>query len=326
MAVIARWLVCIWAFTPYLSFAQTEVADTVKPSVQLDEVLVVDQSAPQSELGFYQSTRQNGIENIIERMPGLSLIRRGNYAPDVVVHGMRNEQVGITIDGMQVFGACTDRMDPITSYVETNNLEEVNSTSSGVNKGCHSANIAGGLDLKLKDPYFGGGWGGMAGGGYVANGNGYNGLLNLNYGNQKFAANINSVYRKQSNYTDGNGQEVLYSQFEKINLAANFRYRISPNNVLRLSLIEDDAYNIGYAALPMDVAFAKASLVGLTSTWYFNGFFEEVSAKAYYNYINHAMDDSQRPDVPIRMDMPGTSHTLGGFVDANIRVLKGHHI
>jgi iron complex outermembrane receptor protein len=237
---------------------------------------------------------------------------------------MRNEQVGITIDGMQVFGACTDRMDPITSYVETNNLEEVNTSSCGENKGCHSANIAGGLDLKLKDPYFGGGWGGIFGGGYVTNGNGYNGLLNLNYGNEKFAANINSVYRKQGNYTDGNGKQVLYSQYEKINLAANFRYRVAPNHVLRLSLIADDAFNIGYAALPMDVAFAKARLAGLTSTWYLNGFFAEINAKAYYNFVDHAMDDSQRPDVPIRMDMPGTSHTLGGFVEGSSKMIGKH--
>ena len=82
------------------------------------------------------------------------MFRRGNYAPDIVRHGMRNGQVGITIDGMQIFGACTDRMDPITSYVEANNLNSISTNDQG--QGCHTANIAGGVDLKLKEPAFGG--------------------------------------------------------------------------------------------------------------------------------------------------------------------------
>jgi iron complex outermembrane receptor protein len=237
---------------------------------------------------------------------------------------MRNEQVGITIDGMQIFGACTDRMDPVTSYVETNNLEQVNTSACAEDAGCHSANLAGGLDLQVKRPLFGGGFSGTLGTGYQANGSGFNSVANLNYGAEKFSGNVNAVYRKQGNYTDGNDNEVLFTQFEKINVAANLGYRLAPNHILRFSFIMDDAYNVGYAALPMDVAFAKARIYGLGSTWYTSGFLKEIHAKAYYNFIDHAMDDSQRPDVPIRMDMPGQSETWGAFVEGKVKTMGRH--
>lgn len=313
-------LLALILLVPVLVFAQVE--DTLKPVVQLDEVVVVDQDERSELLSLQQSTRQNGIEDIMERMPGLTFVRRGNYAPDVVLNGMRNEQVAITIDGMQVFGACTDRMDPITSYVETNNLLTVNVSGSDHKDQSHSANIAGSINLKTKEPAFGGGWHILFGGGYKFNGEGSNALFNANYGGRKLSANINAIYRKQHNYVDGAGNEVMYSQYEKYNIAANLRYRIRPNHILKLSFIADDAFDIGYAALPMDVAFAKARMAGLTSTLYYSEkFLSQLEAKVYYNFIDHAMDDNKRPDVPIRMDMPGTSATWGAYVETETRAI-----
>ena len=307
----------------WFSYAQPQHnLDSLQPAVQLNEAVVVEQSPQQAELGFYQSTQQNGVEAVLERMTGISMIRRGNYAPDIVVHGMRNGQVATTINGMQIFGACTDRMDPITSYVEANNLKSI-STGKG-NQGCHSANIAGGLDLKLNETNFGSGWHGLMGGGYGTNAGGYNGVLNTSYSGERLAANVNAVYRKQGNYTDGNGHEVLYTQYEKINLAANLRYRTGHNQVARFDFILDDAFNMGYAALPMDVAFAKARIFGLTYSWFPSGFFKEINAKGYYNFIDHAMDDSHRPDVLIRMDMPGKSETYGGYLEGFSKTFGNH--
>ncbi len=307
-------------------YAQPESLDSLKKPIELSEVVVLDQSEKDPALDFYKSSRQIGVENIMTRMQGISMIRRGNYAPDLVRHGMRNGQVGITIDGMQVFGACTDRMDPATSYVETNNLKSISVSDDDENGGCHSANIAGGVDLKIKEPVFGSGFSGAVGGGFTPNGKGYNGLLSTTYANNKWAINVNSVYRKFDNYTDGNGNEVLYSQYEKINFGTNFRYRVNKNQIVRLDFILDDAYNIGYAALPMDVAFAKARMYGITYHWYTKGFFKQITAKGYYNYIDHAMDDSKRPDVPIRMDMPGQSKTWGAFVEAQTKSIKTHSL
>ena len=248
-----------WAFQAH---SQTEVCDTLfEKTTHLNEVIVIGESDKHASLGFYQTTKQNGVESIMQRMSGVSMIRRGNFAPDIVMRGMRGSQVGITVNGMQIFGACTDRMDPITSYVETNNLERIEDGDSESSQGCNSANIAGGVNLKTKQPHFGQGWSGVISSGYGTNGQAFNSLLNLTYGSKKLAVNVNGVYRSQRNYTDGNSTLVNYSQFEKINLSTNLRFRPAPNQVLGVDFIIDNAYNVGYAALPMDVAFAKANLI-----------------------------------------------------------------
>lgn len=67
---------------------------------------------------------------------------------------MSTERSILTIDGMHVFGACTDKMDPVTSYVESNNLSTIDITS-GQAGSMHGATVAGSIDLKRKSTPFG---------------------------------------------------------------------------------------------------------------------------------------------------------------------------
>ena len=46
-------------------------------------------------------------ENILSRMQGVTLIRRGAYGQEPMFRGLSNGQLNVTIDGMKVFGACT---------------------------------------------------------------------------------------------------------------------------------------------------------------------------------------------------------------------------
>src|SRR5690606_11324295 len=71
---------------------------------------------------FYRSNPAATTEEVLSRMNGLSLIRRGPYGQEPVVHSLQNGQINVTIDGMRIFGACTDRMDPVTIYLEPQNL------------------------------------------------------------------------------------------------------------------------------------------------------------------------------------------------------------
>ncbi len=64
----------------------------------------------------------------------------------------------------------------------------------------------------------------------------------------------------------------------------------------------------------MDVSLARAFIGSIS--WLQNGFlwgFTDWETKLYANTITHIMDDTQRPDVPIHMDMPGWSDTYGYF-------------
>src|SRR3546814_18959417 len=94
------------------------------------------------------------VDELLASSDHISFIKRCAYAWEPLLNNMSTERSTITIDGMHVFGACTDKMDPITSYVESNNLATIDVTS-GQEGSLHGATDAGIIDLKRKSTPFG---------------------------------------------------------------------------------------------------------------------------------------------------------------------------
>jgi iron complex outermembrane receptor protein len=141
------------------------------------------------------------------------------------------------------------------------------------------------------------------------------------YSGPSFYSDLDFTFRGASNYNaghrSGSSSEVDYSQFTKYNLSAIAGYKLGKDNELEASLILDKATAVGYPGLPMDVSLAQA-IIGSVQYRHLprNGPISLWETKAYYNTITHVMDDSQRPVVPLRMDMPGWSTTQGFYAKA----------
>lgn len=258
---------------------------------------------------------QQSTDRLLERIPGVTMIRRGNFAMEPTLRGLSAAQINMTIDGMQLFGACTDRMDPISSYVEPNNMERIQLAFSPDGEQ-HNASVGGGLDFRLKQAQTGAVtvWSGLVGAGYETNASATQTIAALQYSRSRFAISANGVWRRAGNYTAGKGQEIAFSQYNKWNLGLSAVYLLKPNQQLRVDYLQDEGYNIGYPALTMDVSFAKAKIGSASYIYTPTGMkLKSWESKVYYNYIDHAMDDTKRPawQVPIHMDMPGTSQTMG---------------
>ena len=104
--------------------------DTITTSSQkLDEVVVVSgrQGGRRSAKGQVAT-----IDEHLKELNHVELVRRGSYAWEPMVNNMQTERLSTTIDGMKIFYACTDKMDPVTSYVESGNLQSI-SLNSGLN-------------------------------------------------------------------------------------------------------------------------------------------------------------------------------------------------
>ena len=289
-------------------------ADTIPTSsLLIDEVVVV------SKAGNGQKRSAKGqvasIEEHLAELSHVDLVRRGSYAWEPVVNNMATERVSTTIDGMKIFYACTDKMDPVTSYVESSNLQSI-LLNSGLNGNPQSTgNIGGSLDLKLRRSGFEGNAFQLgANAGYESNGHlqvyGADGAVSL----KRFYTNAGVFYRHANNYKEGGGKEVQFSQFQKVNVYDNFGIRLTDEgrDVVEGTFIYDRASNVGYPALNMDVLKAEAFITALSYRHQFKeGFLHSWETKGYYNHITHIMDDTKRPDVEIHMDMPGKSWTSG---------------
>ncbi len=282
-------------------------------------VFAKEKSASQQMVTFFKANDAATLEDILSRLPEIAMIRRGPYGMEPAIRSFSDGQINVLIDGMRMHGACTDKMDPTTIYIEPINLEnlQLQTGGSGFLKG---SAIGGTVDMKLAEPHFQDEQKvhGAVNSGFQSVSKGFYESAWLNYSAGRWALRASGTYRHNSNYTDGNGNEVPYSQFEKANYSFSARYRYSANTYLKADLLADDGWNIGYPALPMDVGNAKARMASLglenedrSRHWY------HWTAKIYANQVHHQMDDTHRQNVPMHMDMPGQSSTLGAFAEGN---------
>ena len=290
------------------------LADTTTTDSQqkLDEVVITSNAK-----GGRRSAKGRAatIDEHLSELSSVNLIRRGSYAWEPVVNNMQTERVSTTIDGMKIFYACTDKMDPVTSYVESSNLKSI-LLNSGLNGNPQSTGgIGGSLDLKLNKagfhasaPLYSIG----ATAGYETNGNVQAYSVTGSASARAFYTNGGFSYRHAGCYKEGGGRTVDFSQFQKINIFDSFGIRLARYDVLEGTVIYDRATDVGYPALNMDVSLAEAVITSLAYRHTYTGeHLRTWENKVYYNHIKHVMDDTHRPDVEIHMDMPGRSKTAG---------------
>ncbi|MAN58720.1 MAG: TonB-dependent receptor [Flavobacteriaceae bacterium] len=314
-------LVTFLAHVTTTSAQQTQLDSLYILPVQLGEVVVI--GAAKKMEHQKQHKPLSTLDEYLEGAQHVNMVKRGAYAWEPVLNNMTSERLTVTIDGMQIFGACTDKMDPVTSYVDVSNLEAAE-ISSGQRGASFGNAIGGNINLKLENSRFKDkGWYGSFENAFESN-NGQRVLGGeVNFARSNFYIDTDVIYRKADNYVAGGGEEVLFSQFEKYNFSVNSGYRVAPGQRILAALIYDEARDVGYPALPMDVSLARAVIASVSWEQDSLGNFTDWETKGYFNTIKHVMDDSQRPEVAIRMDMPGWSDTAGLY--SQVFLQKGKH-
>jgi len=314
-------------FLIFLSFgfltAQNKEKDTTK-IIQLKEIVLIGKKA-----ATYQKEAKSlgTIDEYLNQSSRINMIKRGAYAWEPIINNMPTERTLVTIDGMRIFGACTDKMDPITSYVEVTNLSEA-VVQDGQSGSLFGNTIGGSIDLKRNKTIFGEKkLEVQLQSGFESNNSQKILGSSVNFKNEIFYFDLDVMSRNAENYSAANNQEVLYSQFNKLNFSNILGFQIKENKLIETSIIYDNATDVGYPALTMDVSLAKALI---TSIKYEvipkNSIIENWETKIYFNTIKHVMDDTTRPNVPIHMDMPGWSETFGYYSKLKYRFEKHHFL
>lgn len=305
--------------------------DSIFKRLMLQEIHIDHQPGiVQQNIQKQRASLQASVDKILADVPGIQMIRRGSYAWEPTIRSLSAGQINVTIDGMHIFGACTDRMDPVSSYIEPNNLRQINiNLSPGFAN--YGGGIAGGLDFKMKEATVSTNKqiNGLIGSAYETNARSVQTLASLGYSAPRWAIQGNVALRKAQNYRSAKNQEVPFSQYRKWNAAVAATYIINSDHRLQGSYLQDEGFDIGYPALTMDVAYAKAKLGSITHHYSHNSaIIRDLKTKFYFNKIDHAMDDSQRPAemVPIPMDMPGKSNTYGFYSEAVVDLHPKHQV
>jgi iron complex outermembrane receptor protein len=299
--------------------ANAQIKQVQKDSVSLlHEVKVIGVAKRKMETEMKMAV---SVDEFLASSENISFIKRGAYAWEPLLNNMSSERSTLTIDGMHIFGACTDKMDPITSYVESNNLSTID-IKSGQEGSLHGATVAGSIDLKRKNTPFGlqKKFNSAYQTGFEFNNNQLFNLGNLSYSSDKFVADGSISFRKAGNYYDGNNDEINHSQYNKFNTSVGLAYKTSELSSIRVDAIYDRAKDVGFPALPMDLWLSRAIITSAAYKQLFEeGLVRVWDTKLYFNSIEHYMDDTTRPENLVHMDMPGWSTTYGLVSRLNLK-------
>jgi iron complex outermembrane recepter protein len=308
-----------------LTIALGQETDSLPVSVLPDLIVTGTKSTTDPVQGFYRNEGSSSTEEFLKKLSGVSLIRRGAYGEDPIIRGLGNGQINLTVDGMRMFSACTDRMDPVTSYLDATNLSSVDGITD-ITASAFGSTFGGSINLILQKPQVAKerltGFGGLQFGS-SARGIATYGVMNASGKTSGYRFGV--THRKAGNYRSGRGGEVSYSQFEKLQISTAGKWATGSYDTLTAEMILDDGWNIGFPALPMDVGSARARIFAVTfervDPWWI---LHSLKVKGYHNRIRHTMDDSARPDVVMPMDMPGSSYTSGIFAEGDVHIFHEH--
>ena len=103
------------------------VIATLHAEEVLEDISITEKGTTQvvKDISGEQLKNADLAEALQRNVPSISLVRRNGIANDIILRGQKRDNINVTIDGVKIYGAGPNRMDPPTSHVVTNTIDEV---------------------------------------------------------------------------------------------------------------------------------------------------------------------------------------------------------
>jgi iron complex outermembrane receptor protein len=256
-----------------------------------------------------------------------SIRKSGSYGFDPVMRGFKYEQLNVVVDGAQyAASACPNRMDPSTSQIAPNMMEEVE-----ILKGPHSyrygTSFGGTINFRPAQSHFSASQGLY---GRLSTG------IESNEGIRRTEALVGGAgssydlaafgsFSRGEDYRTG-GAESVPASFSRASLGSRLGLRISSRQEVTLSLNHNEAKDTDFPALPMDLRSDRS--------WLFSGkheirldgaFLRSWSTTIFGTAVDHLMDNRMRTLDPRKVDATTEAETesFGGRTEGNLGFPEG---
>lgn len=276
---------------------------------------VVEVTAParaEAESLAFDRPRTSDTASLLSGLPGVSLYGGGGVSSLPAIHGLADDRVKVSLDGMTVDSACSNHMNPPLSHVDPANIRTISVLAgiTPVSRGGDS--IGGSVIVETLRPDFAKAGEGLHAHASVSlyhrssSGTG-GGSASVSAASEHVRVAYTGSYVNANNYTTGGGTEVKSTSYE----AANHAVQVAVSQGSQ-TLTGD----VGMQRIP-EQAFANARMDMTSNNATFAKFHYEnvfrwgrLDARAYYEGTTHQMN-ILRDKIP-GMNMPMNANGANG--------------
>ncbi len=315
----------------------------------LDELTIRgEKESPQEESLTIREVRESPAKDIgeaLQRMEGISIVRKGAIANDIVLRGFQRDNINVLVDGVRLHGACPNRMDPPAFHYDFAQVEDVQ-----VLKGPYDVTNPGGL-------------GGLVQVRTKQTEKGFHSDVNLNYGSYNSSNDSATVSYATNRYDvlggfafkysevprSGNGKlitdiypakspnryrpDALGSKAYEIQTGwTKLGFNPTVNSRTEISYSYQDAEHVLYPYLKMDAEYDRTHILNWTyKVEKISDMVKNMELQAYWDKVNHVMDDryreSSRPTAKITrmfsMQTDASAQVVGAKVNGTLAIGSG---
>lgn len=244
--------------------------------------------------------------DVLKSIPGFSVIRKGGTDGDPVLRGLAGSRLGIQIDGECIFGGCGNRMDPPTAYVFPNAYDRI-TVIKGPQTVLHGPGNSAGVVLFERDyRQLSAATANLNAALTVASFDRVDAMADAFAGSPDVQVRATGTRTRSGDYQDGDGRAV-HTGYDRWSANANAVWTPDARTFVEFSSARSDG-EAAYADRSMDgVKFDRTNYALRARRTNLSPFVAAAEVHAYYNYVDHVMDNySLRTFVSTAM-MPGKS-------------------
>ncbi len=307
--------ILLFSFIIFSNISAEELTDIQISSPVMDKATISNEAIEEIDT-------RNAVDggDLLKNINGVNAIRRGGHGLDPVIRGQSDQRLNTFLDGAMVYGACSSKMDPASTYANVNNYDSV-TVIKGTQSVLFGAGGPGGIvsfkriTNPVAKPEF------KFGQNFNSNAGSY-----TTSGNLVFPLSSNSYFRlngsssNSGNYETGAGIKPL-TEYSTTDYTAILGTLLSDGSKLELNYTNNRQDKVGYPGLKMDITYSYTDMYTLK---YHRvtpiGIFSSINLELFNTDIDHLMDNTTMRGTTGNGSMftPTSSDTYGGRIIGTI--------
>jgi iron complex outermembrane receptor protein len=308
-----RLLFFVFSITLVTNVTAEELTDIQISSPVMDKATISNEAIEEVDT-------RNAVDggDLLKNINGVNTIRRGGHGLEAVIRGQSDQRLNTFLDGAMVYGACSAKMDPASTYANVNNYDSV-TVIKGTQSVLFGAGGPGGIvsfkrvTNPVSKPEFriGQNFDSNAGA-YTTSGNMVYPLSSTSY------LRLNGSATNAGNYETGSGIKPL-TEYSTTDYTVILGTLLSDGSKLEVNYSNNRQDKVGYPGLMMDIAYSYTDMYTLK---YHRvtplGVFSTMNVELFNTDIDHLMDNRTLRSGGMAMATPTSSDTYGGRVIGTI--------